>query len=145
MAANEQGSSGSVAEAPSDRRHFQPLSPTVLVVDDDADIRSSICDFLRDHGYTPVTAENGRAAQDYLRDHPAPACLILDLWMPEVDGLTLAAQIQSGPLPHVPMILVTAGSSDRGYPVPARYVMRKPLDPERLLRLVSELARPGAR
>jgi two-component system chemotaxis response regulator CheY len=145
MAASEQASSGSTDEVPADRRHFQALAPTILVVDDDADIRASICDLLHEHGYATVSAENGRKAQEYLGTHPAPACLILDLWMPEVDGLTLATQILSGPLPHVPIILVTAGSSDRGYPVPSRYVMRKPLDSDRLLRLVSELARPRVR
>lgn len=123
-------------------RPLQTLSPTVLVVDDDADIRESIADLLEDHGYTAIPIENGQRALDYLMQQPAPACVILDLWMPELDGWSLASQVAAGRLPKVPILLVTAGSSDAGYPVPSRYVMRKPVQADRLLALVRELAGP---
>jgi CheY-like chemotaxis protein len=136
---------GSPELDPSDQRRLHPFAPTILVVDDDGDIREAMADLLRDNGYAPIEVENGQKAHDYLLRHPAPACLILDLWMPELDGLSLASEILHGQLPRVPIILVTAGSSDVGYPVPARYVLHKPLDPDRLLTLVAELAAPRRR
>lgn len=127
---------------PASRRPLQSLAPTVLVVDDDDDIRESMAELLKDHGYTAVEIENGQEALEYLEQQPLPACVILDLWMPELDGWSLAARLKDGPQSSVPLILVTAGSSDAGYPVPTRYVLRKPVDPHRLLKLVREVTAP---
>jgi CheY-like chemotaxis protein len=117
------------------------VAPTVLVVDDDGDVREAIADLLREHGYEVVPIENGRKAAEYLARQPRPACLVLDLWMPELDGWSLACEVLQGRLPRVPILLVTAGSSDVDYPVPERYVLHKPLDPDDLLTRVAELAR----
>jgi CheY-like chemotaxis protein len=125
----------------SHRYTLQRLSPTVLVVDDDADIRASISELLEDHGYTPVEVPDGRKALEYLQRQQAPACLILDLWMPELDGWSLATAIGKGEVPNVPTILVTGASSDSGYPVPTRQVLHKPIDPDQLLTLVATLIR----
>jgi CheY-like chemotaxis protein len=135
-------SDGDLDRDPTSRRPLQGLSPTVLVVDDDADIRESIAELLGEHGYTAVEIENGQEALEYLQQQPPPACVILDLWMPELDGWSLAGRLKGTPQADIPLILVTAGSSDAGYPVPTRYVLRKPVDPARLLRLVGELASP---
>jgi CheY-like chemotaxis protein len=121
---------------------MQRVAPTVLVVDDDPDIRASISELLEDHGYIAVEAPDGRKALEYLRQQPAPACLILDLWMPELDGWSLATAMGKGEVPSVPTILVTAASSDSGYPVPNGQVLRKPIDPDGLLTLVATLTRP---
>jgi len=126
---------------PSQRHNVQRLAPTVLVVDDDADIRAAISELLEDHGYTAVEAEDGQEALEYLRGQQAPACLILDLWMPELDGWSLATAMGKGEVPSVPTILVTGASSDSGYPVPSGQVLRKPIDPEGLLTLVARLTR----
>jgi CheY-like chemotaxis protein len=131
----------SFEEEPSHRRSLQRLSPTILVVDDDPDIRASISELLEDHGYTAVEAPDGRKAREYLCHREAPACLILDLWMPELDGWSLATLMGKGEVPSVPTILVTGASSDSGYPVPERQVLRKPIDPDQLLTLVASLIR----
>ena len=131
----------SVEGETSHRYTVQRLAPTVLVVDDDPDMRASISELLEDHGYLAVEAPDGRKALEYLRHQQAPACLILDLWMPELDGWSLATAIGKGEVPNVPTILVTAASSDNGYPVPNSQVLHKPIDPERLLTLVATLIR----
>ena len=138
---DEASPNSSFDEEPSYRHTVQRVSPTVLVVDDDPEIRASICELLEDHGYTAVEAPDGRKALEYLRQHQVPACLILDLWMPELDGWSLATAMGKGEVPSVPTILVTAASSDSGYPVPARQVLHKPIDPEQLLGLVAVLTR----
>jgi CheY-like chemotaxis protein len=111
----------------------------VLVVDDDADIRASLAELLEDSGYSVAFAEDGRQAFDYLDQQPAPDCVVLDLWMPEMDGWSLASYVLQGRLPAVPILVVTAASAQYAYPVPPRYVLRKPVNPDRLLMLVAEL------
>jgi CheY-like chemotaxis protein len=112
---------------------------TVLVVDDDPDIRGSIAEILEEGGYSVMTAANGRQALDYLVPNEPPACILVDLWMPVMDGWSLIREVRRGRLAHVPMIVITAAGLEFDYPVPRRYVLRKPFDLDRLLGLVAEL------
>ena len=63
-------------------------SPHILVVDDEPDIRGLVKEILEDEDYTVATAENGTAAREAMR-HRRPALILLDIWMPDVDGITL--------------------------------------------------------
>jgi CheY-like chemotaxis protein len=121
-----------VAEAPA-------LAGRVLVVDDDADIRSRSERCCEDAGYAVVLAKDGQQAYDYLAGNPPPDCVVLDLWMPVMDGWSLASEVLIGRLPPVPILVVTAANAQFAYPVPPRYVLRKPFNPDRLLMLVAEL------
>jgi CheY-like chemotaxis protein len=121
-------------------RRSTPTKRTVLVVDDDADIRESIAELLQEGGYSVVVAEDGQQAFDYLARQPPPACVLLDLWMPVKDGWSVVADIESGRLPAVPVVIVTAAGGQIEYPVPPRQVLRKPFDLDRLLRLLAELS-----
>jgi CheY-like chemotaxis protein len=112
--------------------------PTILVVEDDEDTRASLRDLLEDHGYQVDTASNGRDAQRYLLHRPAPACMLVDLWMPLMDGWALTAEISSGRLPRVPVIVVTAAEPYWGYPAPISRVVRKPVSSKRILSLVAD-------
>jgi CheY-like chemotaxis protein len=115
------------------------LAGRVLVVDDDADIRESVREVLEDEGYSVVLANDGQEAYDYLAANPPPDCVVLDLWMPVMDGWSLASEVLVGRLPSVPILVVTAANAQFAYPVPPRYVLRKPFNPDRLLMLVAEL------
>jgi CheY-like chemotaxis protein len=115
-------------------------APTVLVVDDDEDTRVTIADLLRDHGYHVVSVSNGRAAAAYLRQNPPPSCLVLDLWMPEMNGWTFASEMMSGRLPSIPTVVVTAAEPHWGYPAQPPLVVRKPLVSEKLLAAVRSVA-----
>jgi CheY-like chemotaxis protein len=115
------------------------LAGRVLVVDDDADIRASVKEVLEEAGYSVVLASDGQEAYDYLSQHPPPDCVVLDLWMPVMDGWSLASEVLIGRLPAVPILVVTAANAQFAYPVPPRYVLRKPFNPDRLLMLVAEL------
>jgi PleD family two-component response regulator len=117
----------------------QPAAPTVLLVEDDEDTRICLADLLEEHGYRVVPARNGREAQEYLATHPSPSCMVLDLWMPVMDGWALAAEVASGRLPGVPTMLITAAEGFGGYPLNPRYVLRKPLDGGKFLRMVDGL------
>jgi DNA-binding NtrC family response regulator len=60
----------------------------VLVVDDEPDIRELIKDILDDEGYEVTTAENAQAARDARRNRK-PDLVLLDIWMPDTDGISL--------------------------------------------------------
>jgi CheY-like chemotaxis protein len=115
--------------------------PLVLVVDDDDDTRESLSEVLRDSGYAVISAEDGQQAFDYLAHRPVPDCVVLDLWMPNMDGWSLAAEVMRGRLPSVPIAVVTAAAAQFAYPVPARQVLRKPVNPARLVTLVADLVK----
>ena len=62
--------------------------PYILVVDDEPDIRNLVQEILEDEGYEVAVAENGSEARDSQRTRRADLVL-LDIWMPDVDGITL--------------------------------------------------------
>jgi len=115
---------------------------TILVVDDDDDVRESIAELLEHHGYTVVQQRDGRQAEQYLNSNAPPACLILDLMMPRLDGWALAALMRQGRLPQVPLIVVTAAGDRWGYPTPPERLLKKPVDIDRLMSMVTVTAGP---
>ena len=60
----------------------------VLVVDDEPDIRELVKDILEDEGYRVTPVADGKGARDALRAG-RPDLILLDIWMPDVDGITL--------------------------------------------------------
>ncbi|MFV1972757.1 MAG: sigma-54-dependent transcriptional regulator [Thiohalobacterales bacterium] len=77
----------------------------VLVVDDEPDIRDSVREILEDEGYTVSTAEGGEAARKARRTR-RPDLILLDIWMEDVDGITLLREWSEGgglPCPVVMM------------------------------------------
>jgi hypothetical protein len=116
--------------------------PTILVAEDDDDTRESIVELLRDHGYRVIAARHGREAQEYLLKGAPAECMLMDLWMPEMDGWTLAAEMREGRVPAVPTIVMTAAEPHWGYP--CSMVVRKPVDSQHLLGLVRTISGNGA-
>ncbi len=73
-----------------------PDRPSVLVVDDDPDIREAIAELLVDHEYDVTTAANGAEALDLLVNGRArPRVMLLDLMMPVMDGWRLMAELRA--------------------------------------------------
>jgi len=62
--------------------------PRILVVDDEPDIRRLVAEILEDEGYQVTTAENAGAARQ-LKKSQVPDLILLDIWMPDTDGITL--------------------------------------------------------
>ena len=114
--------------------------PRILVVEDDDDAREALVALLQMKGYRAVPAGNGQEALDYLHQAPVPDLIILDLWMPVMDGWQFRAeQIKDPRLKKVPVIVVTA-LSDRD-DLDANEVIIKPVDVDRLLTSVSHYCR----
>jgi len=78
----------------------------ILVVDDEPDIRDLVRDILEDEGYTVTTAEGGEAARKARRAR-RPDLILLDIWMEDVDGITLLREwSESGDLP-CPVVMMS--------------------------------------
>ena len=68
------------------------MKPTVLIVDDEAGVRSALGGVLRDEGYTVEAVDSGEACLDRVARAPFDA-IILDIWLPGMDGLTTLARL----------------------------------------------------
>ena len=107
---------------------------SVLVVDDDEDVRDSVAFVLRDEGYQVETAGNGKEALERLDHMPAPGLMLLDLMMPVMSGwATLDALRDRRDAP--PVLVVSAGVPPS--PAGAMDYLRKPVDVDMLLRKVA--------
>lgn len=80
-------------------------TPYVLVVDDEPGIRETVKEILEDEDYEVGLAENGAEAKESMRNR-RPNLVLLDIWMPDVDGITLLKEWQTEGLP-CPIIMVS--------------------------------------
>ena len=118
----------------------------VLVVDDDFDIRSVVCELLTDEGYQVKTAVNGREALATLSTWQ-PDVILLDLMMPIMDGWTfLTNQQSSRQLRQIPVIVMSASHSlSRGDDqLTVADVVAKPFEIGTVLTKVAALAHKSA-
>lgn len=108
--------------------------PTILVVDDVPDNLKIITEILKSQ-YKVQAAINARAAMKVLSSDTPPDVVLLDIMMPQVDGLTLCKKIKStSKLKNIPIIFITAMSSQedvvRGLQLGAVDYITKPIKPE---------------
>ena len=117
--------------------------PTVLVVDDDCDVRSALRDMLDAAGYRSVCVCNGDEALAFLRRNPRPAAILLDLFMPVMNGWEFVRRVRATQFGSIPIMVVTSAEPHWGAPVPR--VLRKPVSPEQLVDALSDavISRPG--
>jgi len=116
--------------------------PLILVVDDDADVRSAIAETLEDEGYRAAQAANGIAALDLARRGGTPALILLDLWMPVLDGWGFLERRAIDPaLASVPVIVMSASPFERHVPGVHR-LLKKPIRFEVLIDAVATTLEP---
>ena len=89
----------------------RPLQADVLVVDDEADVRRSMCEVLQISGFTVAEAEDGAVAFGLLRENRY-GMVLLDIRMPKIDGVSLIEAL--GELP--PVVVHSAFSLERRGP-----------------------------
>jgi two-component system, NtrC family, nitrogen regulation response regulator NtrX len=80
----------------------------ILVVDDEPEIRNSLSGVLEDEGYLAGSVESGEACLEILPGSNFELVL-LDIWMPGIDGMEVLARIQELPLPERPVVVVISG------------------------------------
>jgi two-component system, OmpR family, response regulator len=109
-------------------------SPHILIVDDDADIRTLLADYLGEQDWHISTAQDGDAMKEILDNTPIDL-IVLDLTLPGSDGLTLCRDLRAHSA--VPVIMLTARSAplDRilGLEMGADDYLCKPFEPRELL------------
>jgi len=109
---------------------------TVLVVDDDADIRESLSELLECEGFAVRTAANGAEAVAKM-EAELPCFVILDLMMPVMDGWEVAGRMHDEErLATIPVCVVTA--TPEWAPTDSTCVLKKPIDIDALLAAVRE-------
>ena len=117
----------------------------ILVVDDEPDIRELIEYNLKKEGYQVVTAENGKEAIEQAKIH-SPQLILLDIMMPEMDGIEACRNIRSLPdFKNTFIVFLTARSEEysevSGFNVGADDYITKPIKPRILMSRISALLR----
>jgi len=114
----------------------------VLVVDDEAEIRDMLTEYLGSHGYEVMRADSGKAMRELLAKQ-VPDVVLLDVNLPGEDGLTLARYVRERF--DLPIIMVTASDEvvDRvvGLEIGADDYLTKPFDPRELRARIKSVLR----
>jgi DNA-binding NtrC family response regulator len=114
-------------------------NPHVLVVDDEADICAAIQDILTDEGYGVEVAANAEEARD-ARGRRKFDLILLDIWMPDTDGITLLREWADGGDLHCPVVIMsghgTVDTAVEATRLGAFDFVEKPLSLAKLLRTV---------
>jgi CheY-like chemotaxis protein len=123
-------------------------SCSVLVVDDDEDIRETLRDVLQDEGYVVATARDGQQAMHYLTANAAQVIMLLDLMMPVKNGWMVLADLaaQPGLAARVRVVVVSAAGRAKTNPIAdvVEAVLEKPVHLPALLAMVRRLTGPAA-
>jgi CheY-like chemotaxis protein len=127
--------------------HKIPIAPPVrrgpvLVVEDDDDIRESVCMLLEDEGFATVSASHGKAALELLRVlDPLPKLILLDLMMPVMNGWEFYELVRRDQaLALIPTIVMSAQDMDASLGSVIR--LQKPLRLDQLLSKINEVCTP---
>ncbi|WP_322997573.1 response regulator [Castellaniella sp.] len=118
----------------------------ILVVDDEIGIRELLSEILYDEGHTVELAENAAQARDY-RLRQRPDLVLLDIWMPDIDGVSLLKEWSSQGLLNMPVIMMsghaTVDTAVEATRIGAVDFLEKPITLQKLLKTVAAgLARP---
>ncbi|HEX5415155.1 MAG TPA: response regulator [Chloroflexota bacterium] len=111
----------------------------VLVVEDDDSIRSLVQATLEIEGYDVQPAEHGGVALEIVQGF-RPDVVVLDMFMPCVDGREFARQYHAMPPPHAPIIALTAAQdpADTATEIAAAGFLTKPFEIDRLLAVIDQ-------
>ncbi len=113
----------------------------VLVIEDDGDVREALAAVLEHEGYPVLEAQHGRDALDKLRDADDVCLILLDLFMPTMNGWAFReAQVKDPTIADIPVVVVSAGTDLARHVATMGVVagVPKPIDFDRLLHLVGQ-------
>ena len=121
-------------------------SKQILVVDDEIGIRELLRDILQDEGYHVKLAENAASARA-IRLHERPDAVLLDIWMPDCDGITLLKEWASNSLLTMPVVMMSGhGTIDTAVEatrIGAFDFLEKPIALQKLLKTVENALKHG--
>ncbi len=128
---------------PESKHSPTPIQTTVVIVDDELAIVDIVCAILEDEGIAATSCPHGLRAFTCIRTKQ-PKVIILDVQMPEVDGLTLFVQLRADPLTRtIPVIFYTANAHVvrkclPNYQTMGATLLPKPFDVQALVDMVSD-------
>src|SRR5262244_3919968 len=118
----------------------------ILVVDDEVGIRELLSEILSDEGHSVQLAENATAARS-LRARGRPDLVLLDIWMPDADGITLLKEWATDGHLNMPVIMMSGhGTIDTAVEatrIGAMDFLEKPIALQKLLATVKRALRTG--
>lgn len=123
---------------------------SLLIIEDDQRLAQMVSDYLRQSGFQVAHAPNGQSGLDRVTGGPPPDLVILDLMLPDLDGLEVCRRIRAlpGPLGLTPVLMLTAKGDpmDRvvGLELGADDYMPKPFEPRELLARIRAVLRRHA-
>jgi two-component system OmpR family response regulator len=128
--------------AVSAREEAEESAGRILVVDDDAGIRTLVSDYLIDHGYEVDVAADARAMGAIVEKRP-PDLIVLDVMLPGEDGLAICKRIAKSGGPSIIMLSAMGEEADRvvGLELGADDYLPKPCNPRELLARVRAVLR----
>ena len=123
--------------------HREAAHPTIVVVDDDTDLRETLGELLHDEGYQARLFGTGRAALEFLRGaEDDPQLILLDLMMPEMNGWQFREeQLKDDRLRDIPVVVMTASRAFEEEALVAREILYKPIGLGELISAVERNAR----
>lgn len=117
---------------------------TILVVDDDLDVRVTVAEALTESGYVVRTAENGLDAIAVINEGVRPCLIVLDMWMPVMDGYQFMDRLNEDPdLATIPVLILTAADALKRVGMGEVGVIRKPFPIEALLAMAGRFCTGG--
>jgi CheY-like chemotaxis protein len=129
--------------APPPARKPGGKTPTALLVEDNANERQLLAQFLRGAGMEVATAGDGTDALDYLHSRPRPDVVLLDMGLPRCDGATMVRALRRDPAYDGLKIFAVSGHDPAEYdlargPAGIDRWFQKPIDPQELLHRVEQ-------
>ena len=121
-------------------------SSDILIVDDEVGIRDLLSEILQDEGYTVTLAENAEEARQ-LRYQTRPAMVLLDIWMPDCDGITLLKEWAKNGQLNMPVVMMSGHASIdtavEATKIGALDFLEKPIALQKLLSAVERALKHG--
>ena len=120
---------------------------TVIIIEDSKDARDSMALLLEVEGHRVVAVANGMEALDLIRKgHVRPCAIVLDLVMPQMDGLAFLEELQRSVHARIPVIVFTGhdGFRKEALAKGCTAALLKPAKPSELLRLIGHHCPPNA-
>ena len=118
-------------------------APRILIVEDDADIRTLVADYLRRNEFRPEEADGAAACDRFISTFGAPDLIVLDVMLPGEDGLSLCRRLRASS--RVPILMLTARGEDIdrivGLEIGADDYMAKPFNPRELVARIRAILR----
>jgi CheY-like chemotaxis protein len=115
---------------------------SILLVEDDFDVREALVETLRDRGYEVESASDGEQALQILQGGARPGLILLDLMMPRMSGSEFRVAQQNDPaFAHLPVVLLSADGrmEEKARSLKVHGAIRKPIDLDELFAIIERV------